>query len=321
MSHQEERPVFGIGSVARMTDIPEATLRVWERRYPFPRSARTSGGHRLYSQQDVLRLQWVKARIDEGMQVSQAIRALQRAEQQGEGLSPAAGASDRSAEAGNGVSLHALQRRVFAALLEHNLEESDVALGEALALYPVERIVLELIGPALQDIGELWAAGQIDVATEHLASNHLRRRLLAWINIGPPPYAVEPVVLACAPGELHEGSLLMLAVLLRRLRWPVAYLGQTMPLSDLPAFVEDIKPSILVFVAMAEETAQALADWPRWLVDLSGRRHPSVVYGGRAFVEHPELVQLVPGTYLGDTVQEGLQTLDRMLHELHPTLR
>ncbi len=42
-----EEPVYNIGIVARMTGVPENTLRVWERRYDFPQSARTEGGHRL----------------------------------------------------------------------------------------------------------------------------------------------------------------------------------------------------------------------------------------------------------------------------------
>lgn len=75
-SESGEEHLFNIGAVARMTDIQEATLRAWERRYDFPKSGRTAGGHRLYSQQDILRLKWVKLRVEEGMQVSKAILAL-----------------------------------------------------------------------------------------------------------------------------------------------------------------------------------------------------------------------------------------------------
>ncbi|MCU0522262.1 MAG: MerR family transcriptional regulator, partial [Anaerolineae bacterium] len=48
--------IYNIGVVARMTDIPAATLRVWERRYGFPDTARTEGGHRLYSDSDIQQL-------------------------------------------------------------------------------------------------------------------------------------------------------------------------------------------------------------------------------------------------------------------------
>ena len=39
-----EEPIYNIGVVARMTGIPVATLRVWERRYQFPTAERTEGG-------------------------------------------------------------------------------------------------------------------------------------------------------------------------------------------------------------------------------------------------------------------------------------
>ena len=51
-----EEPIYNIGVVARMTGIPVATLRVWERRYQFPTAERTEGGHRLYSERELVRL-------------------------------------------------------------------------------------------------------------------------------------------------------------------------------------------------------------------------------------------------------------------------
>ena len=83
VSTGNEEPIYNIGVVARMTGVSMATLRAWERRYAFPESERTAGGHRLYSERDVLRLRWVKERINEGMQTAQAIHALHRQEEAG----------------------------------------------------------------------------------------------------------------------------------------------------------------------------------------------------------------------------------------------
>jgi DNA-binding transcriptional MerR regulator len=293
---------------------------VWERRYDFPNSTRSSGGHRLYSQQDVFRLQWVKMRIDEGMRVSRAIRALQRAEQDGTFMPVLAASSTSSRPLPEGVSLALFHKRLLNALMAHDVDEASLVMGEAQALYPIEQLVLEMIGPTLQDIGAAWEQGRLDVATEHLATNQLRHFLMMWMRVGPPAYAINPAVLACAPGELHEGSLLMLGVLLRRLRWPVLYLGQTMPLNDLSMFFEDLSPSIAVFVAMTEDTGRTLAEWPLWLPEIAENKHPVICYGGQAFVDHPELIEQVQGIYLGDTLQEGLQKLNNTLHKLNPIL-
>src|SRR5690349_9893330 len=76
MSSSDTTPLYNIGLVARMVGVPVSTLRVWERRYDFPTTTRTAGKQRLYSEREVARLRWVKARVDQGMQVSQAIKAL-----------------------------------------------------------------------------------------------------------------------------------------------------------------------------------------------------------------------------------------------------
>lgn len=315
--------MFNIGAVSKMTNILEATLRVWERRYNFPQSTRTTGGHRLYSQQDVFRLQWVKTRIDEGMQVSHAIRALQRAEQDGI-FSPIVGTSSSTLvhmPPAEGTSLEIFHKRLLDALKNHAIDQANLVIGEAQMLYPLEELILGVIGPTLHDVGVEWEHGRVDVATEHLATNHLRNFLLMWMRVGPPAYAINPVVLACAPGELHEGSLLMLGVLLRRLRWPVLYLGQTMPLSNLSIFIEDLEPSIVLFVAMTEESASAFIEWPHWLPEVAERQKPLICYGGRAYVEKPYLIAKTPGEYLGDTLHEGIQRINATLHQLNPLLR
>jgi hypothetical protein len=137
---------------------------------------------------------------------------------------------------------------------------------------------------------------------------------------GPPSYPVKPVILTCGPDELHEGSLLMLAVLLKRLRWPIIYLGQTMPLSELAAFSSEVDAAVIVFVAMREETAQALAGWPRWLPEAASKNEPLITFGGKAFEEQPELAEQVPGVLLGRTLREGVETLEKLLHERNPFL-
>jgi methanogenic corrinoid protein MtbC1 len=197
--------------------------------------------------------------------------------------------------------------------MARDLSAADQVLGEALALSSPEELILEVIAPVMSDIGEGWEAKKITVATEHLATNYLRQRLLMWMLSGPPSRSLAPIVLACAPDEWHEGSLLVLGALLRRRRWPVAYLGQAVPLVDLANFVRDIRPSAVVLVAMLEETAAKLSEWPQWLPEVAQSGRPPVGFGGRVFSLNPEWTLRVPGTYLGSTFRQGLETIERLL--------
>jgi len=304
-----DEPLYNIGVVTRVTGVTIATLHAWERRYDFPHSARTAGGHRLYSEKDIARLRWVKSQVEAGMQTRQAIQAARHLEVQGR--LPLALPVENPVTATVPTVPSVEREHLVHALLRHDLEDADRIMGELLAFYSPEDLTLNVIGPALEEIGEAWEAKRITIADEHLASNYLRHRLLMWMVTGPRTQPIKPTVLACAPGEWHEGSLLMLGVMLRRQGWPVAYLGQSVPLTDLASFVQIIDPPAVVLIAMQEEAAHALVDWPSHLIQMAGR--PIVGFGGRAFVVHPELQTRVPGIYLGNNVQEGVTKLEGLL--------
>lgn len=308
-------PSFRIGEVASITGVSEATLRMWERRYHFPCPTRARGGQRQYSQHEVLRVQWVKMHLDEGMRPGAAIRAQHL--------------SNRRAAVS--ASLHiplpiiarpdpdvvALQSGLQEALLSYDGARAVMILSEAVALHPVRDVVLDLVGPVLSAIGDAWSSGDVEVAREHFATHILRHQLLAWMRACPAPYDVRPIALACPPEELHEGSLLMLGALLRQRRWPVVYLGQSLPLADMAVLADAAKPALIVFAAMSEATALALAEWPKWLDRDAATRPPIVGYGGRAFIEHRALVDHVPGVLLGSTLDEGYRRIHRLMLDLN----
>ena len=314
---QAEIAIYNIGAVTRMTDIPVATLRAWERRYDFPAPARTSGKHRLYSESEVQQLLWIKARLAEGMQIRHAIEALRRHEVLSPTIEhapllapPPVVASDIPS-----TSLQALAERLQLALFHHRIDEADGIVNAALALHPLEDLTLHVVAPVLFAAGEAWASGRITVATEHLATEYLRHRLAMWLEAGPPPYATPPIVLACPPEEWHDTSLLILGVLLRRRRWPVIHLGQSLPLADLASFVQKTAPLAVIFVAMREESAANLAGWTQWLPEALRTGRPLVAFGGNIFVEQPEWQTRIPGLYLGNSLQAGLEAIDRLLRE------
>lgn len=313
---EPEKPYFTIGDTAQFSGISEATLRVWERRYHFPFTTRTTGGHRLYSQRMVIQLQWIKMQLDEGMRVSHAIYALHhmaKAQALASTLQLSLPPPHRVAD----PDLAMFQQAILRALLSFDADTAGKILDEAAVVYPVKRVALEVIRPTLVAIGKAWCSDQLDVATEHFASNYLRHHLLGWMRADPPAYQVSSVVLACAPGELHEGSLLILGALLHQLRWPVVYLGQSLPLADLASLTSTVRPSIIVFVAMSEAAALALADWPSCLAQVTGIPRPIVGYGGQAFTENPQLSEQVPGVFLGSTLEEGIARLHRLLLDLN----
>lgn len=67
----EPRPLYGIGTVARLTGLKPDTLRVWERRYGLGASHKSSTGRRQYTQADLEHLQLVAALVKSGARIGE----------------------------------------------------------------------------------------------------------------------------------------------------------------------------------------------------------------------------------------------------------
>jgi DNA-binding transcriptional MerR regulator len=78
-----DRPVYSISAVARMLDVPVATLRTWEDRYGQVVPARNASGHRLFSRAQVEQLRFVRAQMSQGATVADAHRLLAERTEQG----------------------------------------------------------------------------------------------------------------------------------------------------------------------------------------------------------------------------------------------
>ena len=186
----------------------------------------------------------------------------------------------------------------------------------------LKAVTIDAGSPWLSLVLNWWAGdalGVLVVAAPILLwatqSHFVRRRLLAWLDSGPSPRPVPPTVLACAPDDWHEVSLLMLGVLLRRQGWPVSYLGPAVPLPDLASFVRAARPAAVVLVAMLPESARALQAWPEHLPELAERGRPPVCFAGRGFTAEPALLESMPGHYLGSSLESGVARLLEILGE------
>lgn len=86
-------------------------------------------------------------------------------------------------------------------------------------------------------------ADRLDVAREHLASALVRQRLRALV-LAPAPSTGPRAVLACPPGETHEGGLLGLGVHLKSMGWRLAVLGADTPAAAVASAVTTLEADV-----------------------------------------------------------------------------
>jgi DNA-binding transcriptional MerR regulator len=77
MESAKEDGVYSIGAVVKMLGVPAQTLRSWEERYHQVVPARSAGGQRIYSRDQVDQLRFIVEELDRGMAPSDAHRLLE----------------------------------------------------------------------------------------------------------------------------------------------------------------------------------------------------------------------------------------------------
>ncbi|WP_439107304.1 MerR family transcriptional regulator [Congregibacter sp.] len=71
----EPRPLYGIGTVARLTGLKPDTLRVWERRYGLGASHKSATGRRQYTQSDLEHLQLIASLVGDGARIGEIAKS------------------------------------------------------------------------------------------------------------------------------------------------------------------------------------------------------------------------------------------------------
>jgi MerR family transcriptional regulator, light-induced transcriptional regulator len=289
-----DTPMFTANEVELRTGVPATTLRQWERRYGLPNPQRASSGYRLYSQQDIGCIEFMRNQISSGVPAS---RAAQLYGLNKPGKNPVVQPLPQT-------GAHLVSRLIEATLSGDN-GRADRVLSEAHASLSVEDVLLRVIQPTLIEIGEKWHRGEINVAHEHQASNFLRGKLHGLLELAGNSRHGPAIIVACAPGEWHEIGSLMLAIFLRRAGFRTHYLGANTPVEDLVRFAREVKAEVLMISVSNAEVLENLRNTARFLLEAA----PLVVYGGSAFNERPEMARELGGEYLGSDSAMALDGL------------
>jgi MerR family transcriptional regulator, light-induced transcriptional regulator len=305
-------PVYNTRAVVQQTGVPADTFRAWERRYGLPSPKRTPGNQRLYSERDIAVIGWLRDRTKDGLTVSQAV-ALYRVEEE-DAPSPRRptgpgpnGLAEAEGGEGAGDRLAEFRDRIVDALTEFDAERADRIVEEAMALITVDDVCFRMLEAALVEVGERWRQGRVGIGAEHFASSFVMRKLAALFNLSQPQRGRGPIVAACVEGELHEIGLLATSLLLSRHGFKIVYLGANLPLVDLVAVVRELRPPLVLLSASTETQLERLNEATAAL------RGTTVGFGGRIFVDRPELCEGVDGMYLGGDGQAMVERVEGLL--------
>jgi MerR family transcriptional regulator, light-induced transcriptional regulator len=220
MTTQKNDQALPISAVERDTGLGKDTLRVWERRYGFPRPLRDDKGERLYPPDQVERLHQIRRLMDQGLRPGKLLAA-----------SDTELAALLSSASPNTETLNP----PLAALQHNDLPALNAWLYQALASHGLADFVISQLAPLNVQVGEAWARGQLSVPQEHLYTEAVQTLLRARLHQLPQSDPLPRILLTTLPEELHTLGLLMTQTLLASAGANCTSLGAQTPVADLAA--------------------------------------------------------------------------------------
>lgn len=236
-----------IGVAAARTGLTPSVIRVWERRYGAVEPDRSDGGHRLYSDAEIERLDLLNRLTQRGHRIggvadlsTSELRDLLRQHPDARMEAGPEGGRDPTAPGGPPaapsprepaeVRVHALE-----AIHTFDAPALDALLRRAALSRSTGAFVEEILVPLMREVGEEWENGRLGPAEEHMASAVVTR-ISGWLLDNLDVSQGAPSMLVATPaGHVHALGALWAAVLAAAAGWRVTYLGPDLPAEEIAA--------------------------------------------------------------------------------------
>jgi methanogenic corrinoid protein MtbC1 len=217
---------FSIRQVIDLTGLSEFTMRGWENRYGAFNPERSSTGRRIYSHSDLEKAILLREltlrhhRIGDIAQLS--VKNLQAL------LEDVPDSSNRPPGPFHDRISHILKNLSLQAW-----DEIEKELRRLMRKDDVRKILTELVAPLLQELGQMVAAGKVNIAQEHIFSSLLKERIYVLMEAAKKTQKTARFVVAAPEGDFHELGILVAHTMTVHSGFKSLYLGPNSPKKDL----------------------------------------------------------------------------------------
>ncbi len=272
--------LHAIKMVARRTGLSAHVIRIWEKRYGAVVPERTGTNRRLYSEEQIERLNLLRHITTDGHSIGNVAKLpTDKLRKLATTTTPKNGAPV-TAVVGKQTTPSLLEECIEAVKtldsrgLDSALKRAETALGAF-------GLLQHVIAPLAQTIGELWRNGTITAAHEHFATAMIK----IFLGHASKPFGGSenaPTLLVATPaGQLHELGALLVAAAAANLGWHVTYLGASLPAAEIAGAAKQNRArAVALSVVYPEDDSRLESELVR-LRELLPQEVP-LLAGGRA---------------------------------------
>ncbi|MGD9186326.1 MAG: MerR family transcriptional regulator [Desulfobacterales bacterium] len=236
----DKKGVYAIRYVSQRTGLTPHVIRAWEKRYQAVVPLRSAKNRRLYSEDDVQRLQLLKRVADEGHNISHVAKLdsseLLELAQQEAPMTP-------WAPKNNGLHLQQKAAQDYrceclSAVINLDPDRLNRSYDKAEVDLTRSALLKEVIVPLFEEIGNLWRNGALKIINEHMATSVTRTLLLNMLRATAVSDSAPRIVVATVVGQWHDMGALTVALTAAEYGWQPLYFGPNLPVEEIAAAVK-----------------------------------------------------------------------------------
>lgn len=241
---------YNIKAVSKKLGIRPGTLRAWERRYQVIDPVRNESGHRLYTEQHVVILQWLIGKVNEGFTIKQAVDLM---DTEDEARSSSINESD--------FYIKQFAEELVEALIDLDEVKAQHLLNQAYSLYSLDRVTIEVMLLAQKYVKEKKRESvYFTDAHESFLLFFLETKITAIMQTLPVDPQMPKALLLCRTNEEDALLLRIFSFYLKRKGMNVLCFGAGISDEDVELLVEQWKPDLFVISCMNEKNIEKTQD-------------------------------------------------------------
>jgi len=304
--------IYPIRYAARRTQLTPHVIRAWEKRYQAVIPQRSPKNRRLYSEENIQRLQLLKQITDAGHNISQ-VAGLDATElldlAQRENLS-VPGQSEKMVRTTQPAAVDDYYKKCLDAIHRLDPNALESTYDQAVIDLTKPALLKDLIIPLFEEIGNLWRKGALKIVNEHLATMVTRNFLVSMHRAAEIADSAPRILIATPVGQWHDIGALIVALTAADHGWQPIYCGPNLPAEEIASGVTQSAASGVAISITHLLDHHPLVEELRKLRRYIG--HDLAIFvGGRAVGDYLQILTEVNARYIAEIDQFG-QELDRL---------
>jgi MerR family transcriptional regulator, light-induced transcriptional regulator len=233
---------YNIKMAAKLSGVPELSIRSWERRYSALTPLRTDSNRRLYSDSEIEKLVLLRKLIQFGHHIGNLANLTINDLTDLLGKSEINDASLKGKDTETDIAKEYIIyiNECIDAIRKYDDKMLESVLNEASVNFSQPNFVEGIILPLMEKVGDYWREGLLRVSHEHFTSVTIRK-LLTNLSDGYLISENAPRILVTTPeGQYHEIGAIIATTLAVSDGWQTSYLGASLPAEDIASAIKQL---------------------------------------------------------------------------------